>query len=150
MPSNPFKAGATSDRLAMNRLGLRIRNLERRTLAPRYLPIVFDGLGMPLVTGIWGDVPVHFDGTILEWRLIALEVGDLQVDIWKTDYAGFPPTVADTITGTDKPLLASAQKNDDTALTGWTTAITVGDVLRFNIDSASVITKATLTLTIQA
>lgn len=128
----------------------RIRNLERRVLAPRFIPVVFDGLGSPLVTGIWGDVPVHFDGVILEWRLIAQQVGDLQVDIWKTDYAGFPPTVADAITGTDKPLLSAAQKNDDTLLTGWTTSIVVGDVLRFNIDSASVITKATLTLTIQA
>ena len=139
-----------NERLQIAQDRARIRNLERRTLAPRFIPVVFDGLGSPLIPGVWGDVPVHFDGTILEWRLIALEAGDLQIDIWKTDFAGFPPTVADTITGTDKPLLSAAQKNDSQALTGWDTAISTGEILRFNIDSASTVTKATLTLTIQA
>ena len=139
-----------NERLYIAQDRARIRNLERRTLAPRFIPVVFDGLGSPLVTGVWGDVPVHFDGVILEWRLISREVGSLQVDVWKTDYAGFPPTVANTITGSDVPILSSSQKADSTALTGWTTTVTVGDILRFNIDSVASITKATLTLTIQA
>lgn len=139
-----------NERLYIAQDRARIRNLERRTLAPRFIPVVFDGLGSPLVPGIWGDVPVHFDGVILEWRLIALGVGDLQIDVWKTDYAGFPPTVADTITGSDVPTLSSSQKADSTALTGWTTDVATGDILRFNIDSVSAITKATLTLTLQA
>ena len=134
----------------MNQDRARIRNLERRIIAERFVPVVFDGLGFELVAGVWGDVPIHFDGTILRWRLIALEVGDLEIDIWKTDYAGFPPTVTDTITGTDLPTLSSSQKNEDTALTGWTTTVNAGDILRFNIDSVSGITKATLTLTLQA
>lgn len=150
MSSNPFKVEQTSGRLATNRLRQRVRNLERRVLAPRFVPVVFDGVGLELQTGVWGDVPIHVDGTILEWRLISKEVGDLEIDVWKSDYAGFPPDVTDTITGSDKPLLSGAQKNDSTALTGWTTEILTGDILRFNIDSVSGITKATLTLTIQA
>lgn len=141
---------AFNERLYIAQDRSRIRNLERRVLAPRYIPIVFDGLGNVLPLGVWGDVPVHFDGTIKEWRLIALAAGDLQIDIWKTTYASFPPTVANTITGSDVPSLVSSQKSDDTALTGWNTDIETGDVLRFNIDSVSGITKATLTLTIQA
>lgn len=139
-----------NQRIAANQDRARIRNLERRIIAERFIPVVFDGLGSELVPGVWGDVPVHFDGTILRWRLIALEVGDLQIDVWKTDYAGFPPTVTDTITGSDVPTISSGQKNESTALTGWTTDVNVGDVLRFNIDSVSAITKATLTLTLQA
>ena len=139
-----------NQRLYINQDRSRIRNLERRVLAPRFIPVVFDGLGAELVPGIYGDVPVHFDGIILEWRLIALEVGDLQVDVWKTDYAGFPPTVADTITGSDVPALTADQKADSTALTGWTTTVETGEILRFHIDSVSGITKATLTLTLQA
>lgn len=139
-----------NQRIAQNQDRARIRNLERRIIAERFIPVVFDGLGSVLVPGVWGDVPVHFDGTILRWRLLALEVGDLQIDVWKTDYAGFPPTVADTITGSDVPTLSSSQKNEDTALTGWTTEVSAGDTLRFNIDSVTTITKATLTLTLQA
>ena len=139
-----------NQRLYINQDRARIRNLERRVLAPRFIPVVFDGLGSELVPGVWGDVPVHFDGVILEWRLIALEVGDLQIDVWKTDYAGFPPIVADSITGSDVPALTADQKADSSALTGWTTDISTGEILRFNIDSVSTVTKATLTLTIQA
>ena len=139
-----------NQRIQQNQDRARIRNLERRIIAERFVPVVFDGLGFELVPGVWGDVPIHFDGTILRWRLITLQAGDLQIDVWKTDFAGFPPTVTDTITGTDKPLVSSAQANESTALTGWTTAVSAGDVLRFNIDSVSGITKATLTLTLQA
>lgn len=139
-----------NQRIAQNLDRGRIRNLERRIIAERFIPVVFDGLGAELVPGVWGDVPVHFDGTILRWRLLTLEAGDLQVDVWKTDYAGFPPTVTDTITGSDVPTISAGQKAESTALTGWTTDVAVGDVLRFNIDSVSAITKATLTLTLQA
>lgn len=144
----PLQAPSHERQLA--RIRGRVRNLERRFTAQRFLPVVFDGVGSELVTGVWGDVPIHFDGVITRWRLLALEAGDLQIDIWKTDYAGFPPTVADTITGTDQPLLGGAAKNESTALTGWTVDVSNGDTLRFNIDSVSGITKATLTLTILA
>ena len=43
------------------------------------------------------------------------------------------------IIGTDKlTLLGNQYKNTSTALTGWTTAITAGDVLRFDIDKATI------------
>ena len=139
-----------NQRIAQNQDRARIRNLERRIIAERFIPVVFDGVGNVLAPGVWGDVPVHFDGTILRWRLITLEAGDVQIDVWKTDYSGFPPTVADTITGSDVPAVSSGQKAESTALTGWTTAVSAGDILRFNIDSVTAITKATLTLTLQA
>jgi hypothetical protein len=139
-----------NERAAMNLQGIAIRDLQRRIFAEKFIPVVFDGLGSELVPGVWGDVPVHFDGVILRWRLLTLEPGDLQVDVWKTDYAGFPPTVADTITGSDVPNVSGSDKNESVALTGWTTTVSAGDTLRFNIDSVSGITKATLTLTLQA
>lgn len=136
------------NRPEITRARRRIRDLERRFNAERFIPVVFDGVGAELITGVWGDVPIHFDGIITRWRLLALEAGDLQVDVWKTDYAGYPPTVSDSITGSDVPLLSGADKNESVALTGWTTKVNVGDVLRFNIDSVSGITRATLTLTL--
>jgi hypothetical protein len=54
--------------------------------------------------------------------------------------------VADTITGTEKPLLSSATKNQDLTLSTWTTSITAGDTLRFNVDSATTVTRVTLSI----
>lgn len=153
MPRPPHIPGLSRE---VTRIGGRARNLERRYPAVRFLPVVFDGLGAELVTGIWGDESVHFDGIIVRWRLLAIEEGDIQIDIWKADFASFPPTVADSITGSDTPTLSGTDHDESTALTGWTTAITgpsadhAGDTLRFNIDSVSGITKATLELAIAA
>lgn len=116
----------------------------------RVLPVVFDGIGSVLTTGVKGDVAVHFDAEIIRWRLLADQVGDLVVDIWKTDYAGFPPTVADTITAAAQPTLTAADKAEDTTLTGWTVLLAAGDTLRFNIDSAGTVTRVTLLLTLVA
>lgn len=58
------------------------------------------------------------------------------VDIWADTYANFPAAVADTITASAKPTLSTAQKNKDTTLTGWTTAIAADTILRANLDSS--------------
>jgi hypothetical protein len=111
--------------------------------------IIFDGGGAVLTTGIkkvYLEIP--YSGTITAVRLFADQVGSVVIDIWKDTYANFPPTVADTITASAKPTLTSAIKSEDTTLTGWTKSITKGDILEFNIDSVSTITKLTLTLNI--
>jgi len=72
------------------------------------------------------------------------------IDVWKDTYANFPPTVADTITGTEKPTLSSASKNQDLTLSTWTTSITAGDWLRFNVDSASTVTRIALSIMVDA
>jgi hypothetical protein len=136
-----------STRAQLNKTRSRTRNLERRFNAERFVPVVFDGLGSVLTTGVKGDVPIHFDALIVRWRLLADRAGGLVVDVWKTNYAGFPPTVGNTIAGSDLPTLAGAAKAESTALTGWNREVNAGDVLRFNIDSVSAIQRATLTLT---
>lgn len=111
--------------------------------------VTFDGGGAVLSTGaqkVYCSVP--YDGTITAARLVADQSGDIVIDIWKDTYANFPPTVADTITAAAKPTLSSAQKSEDTTLTGWTTSITKGDYLEFNIDSAATVTKVVCTLDI--
>lgn len=93
-------------------------------------------------------IECNFDGTIEGHTLLADVSGSIVVDIWKDTYANYPPTVADTITASAKPTLASAIKAQDTTLTGWTTAITRGDIIKVHIDSASTVKAATLTLDI--
>jgi len=53
-----------------------------------------------------------------------------------------------SIAGTAKPTLSSVQKNRTTTLTGWTTAITAGDILEFNVDSVATVVRVTLSLTV--
>lgn len=109
----------------------------------------FDGGTSTLTSGMKARVPVSFDATITQVTLISDTTGSIVIDVWKDTYANYPPTVADTITASAKPTLSSAQKYQDSTLTGWTTTVTAGDILIANIDSVSGITNAVLTLKMQ-
>jgi len=106
-----------------------------------------NGGGTAITTGIAGvGLTIPFNCTINEWTLQADVSGSIVIDIWKDTYANFPPTVADTITGSAKPTISASNKANSSTLTGWTTTISAGDVLYFNVDSCSTITEATLTM----
>jgi hypothetical protein len=104
------------------------------------------GMNGTLTTGVKRRLTVPFNCTITGWRLTADAVGSIVIDVWKDTYANFPPVVGDTITGSEKPTLSSAQNNEDTTLTTWTTSVAAGDVLVFNIDSVSTITGFELSI----
>jgi hypothetical protein len=110
--------------------------------------ILGDGVNV-LSTGVKGFLEVPFDCVIEAATLLADVSGSVVVDVWKDTYANFPPTVADTITASAKPTLSSAQKAQNTTLTGWTTALTKGDILAFNVDSASTLHQVTLSLRVR-
>lgn len=110
----------------------------------RSFGITIDGGGAVITTGLKGYVSIPFSGTITQWDLVADVAGDIVIDIWKDTYANFPPVVADTITGTEKPTLAASQKNQDTALTTWNTTVTAGDQVAFNVDSVATVKRVTL------
>lgn len=107
------------------------------------LPIVLDGSGSVIATGIKLDLPVPYNGTITGWDIYSDTTGSIVVDCWKDTYANYPPTVADTITGANKPTLSSATKNTASGLS-W--AITQGDVIRVNVDSATSVTRVLIAL----
>ena len=97
-------------------------------------------------TPIKGYLPVPFDCEVWRWRVVADQSGSIVVDIWQDTYANFPPTVADTITGTDKPTLSLVDDNESTALTGWTRELVKGRMLAYNLDSVATVQRATVTL----
>lgn len=119
------------------------------TVTDMTLDVIIDGAGSPLDTGIKGDAVIDRPCTITAWTLLADVSGDAVVDVWKDSYAGAPPDVADSITGTSPPTLIGQVKARDTALDGWATAVDPGDVLRFNVDSASAVGRLTLALTLR-
>lgn len=107
----------------------------------RALPTTIYQNGAVLTTGVKGDLLVPFSGIITGVTLLADQAGSVVVDIWKDVFASYPPTVADTITSAAKPTLSAAASYRDTTLTGWTTAVSAGDCLRFNFDSVATITR---------
>lgn len=110
---------------------------------------VIDGGGSAITTGIKGDVVVDCAATIVGVTTLADQSGSIVVDIWKDSYANFPPTDADSITASAPPTLSTAAASQDTTLTGWTTTIAAGDVLRFNVDSCTTCTRVTVALKVR-
>lgn len=95
-------------------------------------------------------VRVPYACTIVRATLMADVSGAIKVDIWKDTYTNFPPTDADTITGGNEPeIAASGVKDEDTTLTSWTTALAEGDILGFNVDSATSVKRVTLELRVR-
>jgi hypothetical protein len=121
---------------------------QRVTLGLSTVAIAFviDGGGATITTGVKGDITIPFACTITEWTLMADQSGSIQIDIWKDTYANYPPTVADTITASAKPLISAATKGQSSTLTGWTTSVAAGDTLRFNVDSVTTCQRVTLSL----
>ena len=99
-----------------------------------------------ITTGIKGDVLIPHAGTITKWTLLADASGSIVVDLWKDTYANYPPVVGDTITASAKPTISASTKGQSSTLTGWTTSVTAGDIIRVNVDSASTVKRVTLIL----
>lgn len=106
----------------------------------RTVNFIIDGGGSVVATGSKGFVILDFPCTIQSWTITGDQSGSAVVDVKRATYSGFPTT--SSIAGTAKPTLSSVQKNQNTSLSGWgNTSIAAGDVLEFNVDSASTVTK---------
>ena len=113
------------------------------------IEVIIDGGDSAITTGVKADIEVPFNCTILQATALANETGSIQVDIWKDTYANFPPTDADSITGSNPITISSSNKSQDSTLSGWTTTISAGDILRFNVDSCSSIKRCTISLKVR-
>jgi hypothetical protein len=114
------------------------------------ITFIIDGGGETITTGIKGDLEIPFACEIESWVALADQSGSIQVDIWKDTYANFAPTNDDSITGSSNEVkITTGLKNTDSTLTGWTTSISAGDILRFNVDSVTDIQRVTISLKIR-
>lgn len=112
------------------------------------ITLTIDGGGSAIAAGALKSFPtIPYSGTIQSVELAADQTGSLVVDVWKANNA--IPTNANTITAAAPPTLSAAQRSVDATLTGWTTAVTAGDVLGFEVDSAATVTHAVLTIKIK-
>jgi hypothetical protein len=121
-------------------------NLMNKSLRPAAITMVVDGGGMVITSGNKLDVEVPFDCIIMGWTILADRPGTAEIDLWKTNYANAPPTLSNTIVSTSKPILSGNSKAQASNLTGWDRGISAGDIIRVNVDAASLVTRLTFTL----
>lgn len=110
---------------------------------------LINGGGAAIAAGVVGYLTIDFACTIQQATLLADQSCTAVVDIWKTSYASFaPPThpaSGDKITSSTPPTITAAEKSQDATLASWTTAISAGDILGFNVtsnDNATILTLA--------
>ena len=121
-------------------------NLTNNTFAVTF---VIEGNGVEIETGQKGHIQLPFPCTILEAHAYADQSGSIVVDIWKDTYANFPPSDEESITAAAPITITTATKSKDTALTGWTEAVAAGDIIAYNVDSCTSITRVTITLVVE-
>lgn len=111
--------------------------------------VIIDGEGSAVTTGQKGYVEVPCNCTIKRSTLLADQSGSAVVAVWKTNYAGFPPASGNSIVASAPPTLSSQQNAQDSTLSGWTTSLNAGDILAYNVNSASTVQRLTLSLLCQ-
>lgn len=115
------------------------------------IEIIIDGGGAAITTGVKGYLEVPFACYIEACIMAADQSGSVVVDIWKCAYDDFDagsthPVDADSITASAQPTISSDTKDEDETLTGWTRSLNKGDILAYNVDSASTITRLVISL----
>lgn len=115
------------------------------------IEFVIDGGGSTITTGMKGYIEVPFAATISQATLLADQSGSIVVDVFKCTYSQFDagsthPVSGDKITASAPPTISSATKAQDATLTGWTTSISAGDILAFNVNSVTTIQRVTISL----
>jgi hypothetical protein len=90
-----------------------------------------NGGGSAITAGKKAQVSVPFGCTITGWTAIADQSGSISVQVNKSTYANFPTT--SSIVASAPIALSSVQKNTDSTLAGWTTAVSADDIVEFEV-----------------
>jgi hypothetical protein len=102
---------------------------------------VWDGLGSTVDVNKTVDIRAPFAGTIDSWEIFLDTATTVSIDVWKDVYANYPPTAADKISASDPIATSAADHATDSTLTGWSTTVTEGDILRLKPSAVGVATK---------
>lgn len=110
------------------------------------IAFLIDGGGIAITTGSKGFLVIDFAATITDWAVIGNASGSIVIDVKRSTWANFPTTSSMVGGSGNKPTLSAAQ-NNKAAVSSWTsTSIAAGDVLEFNVDSASTVQRVSLIL----
>lgn len=148
------EAGITPNELPENdysgfQLYEALLEVTRARLGVDTIQFVIDGGGTSISTGEKGHVEVPFNCTIVGVRMLANASGDIVVDLWKSDYANFPPVNGGSITAAAPPTISGAIKSENLTLTGWNVDLVKGEILAYNVDSISGLSRVTIVLLVE-
>jgi hypothetical protein len=143
VPLNLSAKGTGDISLTANSIATSLANLRTGSIG-----FTIDGGGSAITTGLKGFIEAPYNCTISAWTLLADTSGAIVIDVWKDTYANYPPSDTESITnGSEPEIAASGVKAQDTNLGDWTSVtVTAGDILAFNVDSCTAITRAHLIL----
>lgn len=116
---------------------------------PDAIEFIIDGGGSAITTGEKGHLEIPYSCTIKRVTMMADQSGSIVVDLWVDTYANFPATDSDSITASAPPTISTAQKSQDSTLSGWTTSLSAGSIIAYNVDSCSTITRCTVSLVVE-
>ena len=123
-----------------------VDGVDVSNLANGRITLTIDGGTSAVTTGEKAWVEIPYDCTVTAVEMTCDTSATVTVDIWKDTYANFPPTNADSITASAVPTISAGIKSLDETLTGWTTSVSAGDYLRFNVDANDNATRIVVTL----
>jgi hypothetical protein len=120
-------------------------------VATSAIEFVIDGGGSTITTGLKGYLEIPFACTITVGTLLGDRSGSVVVDVWKCSYANFDagsthPVSGDKITSSAPLTISTATKSQDSTLTGWTTSLSAGDIIAFNVNSVTSMQRVTVSL----
>lgn len=108
--------------------------------------MTFDGGGSAVIPAA-GEIVVPYNSVITEWTILADTPTTCLVEVSKCPFANFPSFTA--ITGAAKISLTSSQSQKSSTLTGWTTSLTAGEIVKFSVESNNNATRLVVVLTVQ-
>jgi hypothetical protein len=99
-----------------------------------------------LSTGIAGDITLPHNLIINDWKVFVEPTGTIDIELWKSDYANYPPTAATLMGDTGVGIYSEGLKNSGVT-DYWTTSTGAkDDIIRINIAGVTNATKLNLTL----
>ena len=108
--------------------------------------IIGDGSAV-ITTGVKVHLRVPFACEINLATLLNKESGSIVVDVNRfTSLANFNADTKASITSATPPTTSSARSSEDSTLTSWTVVLNQGDILEAEVDSATTVTRTTLSL----
>ena len=110
----------------------------------RTVNYVIDSGSLPMQLGDKGKLTIDVTGVIENIRVLADQTGDIVLDIGKASFADYP--AFNSITAGQRVQLTNSNKYFDDVLNNWTTTITAGDILRFDVISVNNIRRLLIAL----
>lgn len=75
--------------------------------------------------------------------------GSCVIDIWKCPIGAYPPTAANSITGSNLPTISSGLTYRDTALTSWSPSLSQSDTVMFHLASNTAFTEIVILISLK-